>query len=107
MPTVTPIACTLGAEDRAARQAAARELGERALVAVHVSERGARLRFRGDHERVDALVAAERACCAFFEFATTRNGEHTELEIRTAAGGEPMLRALVAGIVSGWEQGLR
>ena len=106
MPPVTPIACTLGAEDLAARQTAARELGERALVAIHVSERGALLRFRGEHERVDALVAAERACCAFFEFATTRNGEHTELEIRTPAGGEPMLRALVAGIVAGWEGGL-
>ena len=64
MPSATPIACTLGAEDRAARQTTARELGERALVAVHVSERRARLRFRGEHERVDALVADERACCA-------------------------------------------
>ena len=106
MPSVTPIACTLGAEDREARQTAARELGERALVAVHVRERGARLRFRGEHERVDALVAAERACCAFLEFATTRNGEYTELEIRTLEGGEPMLRGLVAGIVAGWEGGL-
>jgi hypothetical protein len=107
MPSVTPIACTLGAEDRAARLTAARELGERGLVAVHASERGARLRFRGEHERVDALVAAERACCAFFEFATTRNGDHTELEIRTPEGGEQMLRGLVAVIVSGWERGLR
>ena len=106
MPSVTPIACTLGAEDRATRQTAARELGERALVAVHVSEREGRLRFRGAHERVDALVAAERACCAFFEFATTHNGEQTELKIRTPEGGEPMLRGLVAGIVAGWKGGL-
>jgi hypothetical protein len=106
MPSVTPIACTLGAEDRAARLSSARALGERALVGLDVSERRALLRFHGEHERVDAFVAAERACCAFFEFATTRNGEHTELEIRTPAGGEQMLRGLVAGIVAGWEGGL-
>jgi hypothetical protein len=106
MPSVIPIACTLGAEDRAARQTAARELGERALVAVHVRERGARLRFRGENERVDALVAAERACCGFLEFATTRDGEHTELEIGTPEGGVQMLRGLVAGTVAGGEGGL-
>ena len=106
MPPDTVIACGLDAEDRAARVAAARELGEQALVGLEISDRRARLRFRGAHDRVDALVAAERACCAFFEFTTTRQGEHTELEVRTPAGGEPLLRGLVAGIVAGWEGGL-
>ena len=48
----------------------------------------------------------EGKCCAFFEFATTRAGEETEVEIRTPEGGEPLLRGLVAGIVAGWEGGL-
>jgi hypothetical protein len=106
MPPDTVIACSLDAEDRAARIAAARELGEHALIGLDISERRARLRFRGAHDRVEALVAAEGACCAFFEFTTTRQGEHTELEVRFPAGGEPLLRGLVAGIVSGWEGGL-
>ena len=106
MPPDTVIACGLDAEDRAARVAAARELGEQALVGLEISDRRARLRFRGAHDRVEALVAAERACCAFFEFTTTRQGEHTELEICAPAGGEPLLRGLVAGIVAGWEGGL-
>jgi hypothetical protein len=106
MPRDTVIACSLDAENRAARIATARDLGEQALVGLEISDRRARLRFRGVHDRVDALVAAERACCAFFEFTTTRRGEHTELEIRTPAGGEPLLRGLVAGIVAGWEGGL-
>jgi hypothetical protein len=82
MPQESPIACALSAADRPAL-----------------------LRFEGEREAVDALVAAERACCGFFEFATSRDGDHTELEVRTPAGGEPLLRALVAGIVAGWEAG--
>jgi hypothetical protein len=106
MQPETPIACTLDAEQRTTRLDAARELGEHALVGLEVSERRALLRFRGEHERVDALVAAERACCAFFEFTTTRNGNQTELEIRTPEGGQPVLRGLIAGIVAGWEGAL-
>jgi hypothetical protein len=106
MPRETPIVCTLSAEERPARSASARELGERALVGLDVSDRRALLRFQGEHESVDALVAAESACCAFFEFTSTRDGEDTELEIRTPEGGEPLLRGLVAGIVAGWEVAL-
>jgi hypothetical protein len=101
-----PIACTLSAAERRTRSASARELGERALVGLDVRGRRALLRFHGEHEGVDALVAAERGCCAFFELATTRDGEETRLEIRTPEGGEPLLRGLVAGIVAGWEGGL-
>ena len=106
MPPETPFTCSLDDRDRTARAASARELGERALVGLDVRDRGALLRFRGERDRVDALVTAERACCGFFEFTTTRHGEDTELEIRVPAGGEPMLRGLVAGIVAGWAGGL-
>jgi hypothetical protein len=106
MPPETPIACTLDAGDLSARLAGARELGKRALVGLDVRDRRALLRFHGERERIDALVAAERACCPFVEFSTTRHGEDTELEIRTPEGGEPLLRGLVAGIVAGWERGL-
>jgi MerR family transcriptional regulator, copper efflux regulator len=103
MPTEMPIACTLSGGDRRARSAAIRELGDRALIGVEAHDRRARLRFHGDRERVEALVAAESQCCAFFQFAMTRDGEETELEIRTPEGGELPLRALVAAIVAGWE----
>jgi hypothetical protein len=105
MAQKTPIACTLGADDRSARLNTARELGRRALVGLDVRDRRALLHFHGEQEGVDALVRAESECCAFFEFATTRQGEETELEIRTPEGGEPLLRGLVAGIVAGWEGG--
>jgi hypothetical protein len=106
MADEAPIACTLNPEDLQSRIATARQLGERALVSLDIRDRRALLRFRGDPEGVDALVAAESVCCAFFDFATVRNGQDTELEIRTPEGGEALLRGLVAGIVAGWEGGL-
>jgi hypothetical protein len=82
---------------------AIRELGEQALIGLDASDRRARLRFQGERDRVEALVAAESQCCAFFQFAIARDGEETEVEIRTREGGEPLLRALVAAVVAGWE----
>jgi hypothetical protein len=107
MPGETPIACTLDAADRPARIAGARELGERALVGVEVHGRRAWLRFHGERAAVDALVAAERTCCAFLQFRVADDGDDTELEIRTPEGGEPLLRGLVAGVVAGWGGGPR
>jgi hypothetical protein len=106
-PQETPLACALDATDRTARLTHARELGEQALVGLEVHERRALLRFRGAHASVAAFVDAERACCAFFQFSTTPHGEDTELEIRAPAGGEALLRGLVAGIVAGWKGGLQ
>lgn len=103
MPGEEPIACTLSADDRQSRAAAVRELGGRALVGLEVSDRRARLRFRGERERVDARVAAESQCCAFFQFATSHQGDETQLEIQAPEGGEPLLRGLVAAIVGGWQ----
>jgi MerR family copper efflux transcriptional regulator len=107
MPPETPIACTLDAQDRPARLARARELGEQALAGLNVGDGSALLRFQGHYEAVDALVAAERACCPFFEFTITRHGENTEVEIVAPEGGELLLRGLVAGIVAGWGGGLQ
>jgi hypothetical protein len=107
MPHEPPLACTLAAAERTARATHLRELGEQALVGLEVSGRRALLRFEGAHERVAAFVDAERACCAFFEFSMTRRGKDTQIEIRVPAGGEPLLRGLVAGIVAGWKGGLQ
>jgi MerR family transcriptional regulator, copper efflux regulator len=103
MPTELPIVCTLSGSDSRARAVAVRELGNRALVGVEAHDGRALLRFHGERERVEGLVAAESQCCAFFQFAVTRDGEKIDVEIRTPEGGEPLLRALVAAIVAGWE----
>ena len=107
MPTEVPIACTLPADELPGRLDLARGLGESALVDLEVSGRRALLRFRGHRDAVDALVEAERACCPFLDFAVRETGGQIELEILSPEGGEPVLRGLVAGIVAGWDEGLR
>lgn len=106
MPPDVPIACTLSPAELPDRLAGARELGAQALRGLEVSDRRAVLRFAGHREDVDALVAAESACCAFFEFGVREDGDRVELEIRTPEGGELVLRGLVAGVVAGWDRGL-
>ena len=103
MPQETPIACTLTEAERPERAASAAELGTRALVGVEVSESHAKLRFEGEREGVQELVAAESECCAFFDFSLSGEGELTELDVRAPEDGQWALRGLVAGIVSGWE----
>jgi hypothetical protein len=102
-----PIACTLSATELPGRMESARSLGERALVDVEVADRRALLRFHGHREEVDALVAAESSCCAFFDFDVREDGDRVELEILTPEGGELVLRGLVAGVIAGWDGGLR
>jgi hypothetical protein len=102
-----PIACTLTAAELPGRMASARALGEEALVDVEVVDRRALLRFTGHRDEVEALVAAERECCGFFDFSVREYGERIELEITTPEGGEQVLRGLVAGVVAGWDGGLR
>ena len=106
MTVEVPIACSLSKADLPERLADARTLGADALVGVEVRGSEARLRFRGEHERVEQLVAAETECCSFLEFSMHHAGENIELEILTPEGGEPVLRSLVAAIVAGWEGGL-
>ena len=103
MTPETRIACTLAPDELSERLENARQLGERALVGLDVSERRAVLRFDGERGSVDALVALESRCCAFFTFDVTEAGEQIELEILTPEGGELPLRGLVAGVVAGWE----
>ena len=61
-----PLACTLGADALSRREGEVRRLFEDALVDSRLDGGRLALRFRGDAtERVKALAAAERECCAF------------------------------------------
>ena len=104
LPQELPIACTLTKAERPERAALAAELGARYLVGVEVSGRRATLRFEGGRKEVEALVEAESACCAFFEFDLGGEGERTELRVAAPADAEWTVRGRVAGIVAGWER---
>ena len=59
------------------------------------------MRFSGERERVDSLVAAESQCCSFFDFEVADDGKGVELKVVTPEGGEVPMRSLVAGVVAG------
>ena len=106
MPVDTPIACSLNAAEMPQRLSEARALGADALVGLQVAERQAWLHFRGERERIETLVGAERQCCSFLEFELAGSPAATELVIKAPENGEPMMRSLVAAIVAGWAGGL-
>ena len=65
---MTPIACTLSVADRDANRGRWLALGDRALLAVDLTDRGLRLTFTDGsavRTELEALAAVERECCAF------------------------------------------
>lgn len=94
-----PIACTLTVEQRGGRLGEWRALMAHALGAPEATAEGARVRFprhAAVEAEVDRLVAAESACCAFFEFAV----EVEDAAVVLSVGAPPEARALVEALVS-------
>jgi hypothetical protein len=89
------IACSLSADELPKRLAEIRAIGRDSLLAV--SPEGA-LRFRADQAtraRLEAVIAAESACCSFLDFdLRERNGELV-LTIAAPEGAEPLAFDLV------------
>ena len=84
-----PIACSLEAVDGAARMARWRALSG-ARVDVHHGRDQVVVAYEprsGVLEELDALVAAERECCAFAEWDVTQGPESVVLRIRADAQG--------------------
>jgi len=98
MPTELPIACSLGADELAARLAEMVELGRTALLRTETAGAHAELRFArapGVRKRVDAIVAAESRCCAFLAMRVGDERDAIVLTIEAPTGAELVLRELV------------
>ena len=105
MPEALPIACSLEPGELTGRRAQMAQLGADALVGLTIAGARATLRFRsgeGIESAVDEFVAAESACCPFFDFATRREADETVLSVTVPADGEWGLRGLVAAFAVGW-----
>ncbi len=105
-PGTTSVECTLGSEDLPKRGANMASLASQSLLDVQTDGARAQLRFRpGESARadIDAFVAAESKCCAFFEFDVDESDGEIVLSIKAPAEGAWATRRLVAGFVSGWE----
>jgi hypothetical protein len=91
------IACALSAADLAERAAELEALGRDALLDSREKPGRAVLRFRPDpviQERVEAVVAAERECCAFLDFRLEHGDQASVLTIAAPDGGAEMVHEL-------------
>ena len=92
--TELPLACTLGADALSRREGEIRRLFDDALVESRLD--GARLALRFDGhaaDRVEALAAAERECCAFLAISV---GPGPALVLDAPAGAETTLEGFAA-----------
>ena len=102
LTTPAPIACSLQGADLPDRAEWMRELGQ-SLVGVDADRGRARLRFEaGRHAELAEFVAAESACCSFFDFGLTTENSTADLSIDAPEDAAWAVRGLVAGFVAGW-----
>jgi hypothetical protein len=99
MTEALPIACSLGAADLEQRLTAIGEIGAESLI-DHETE-GARhlLRFRSaaaTRKRLEEIVAAEAACCAFLDLKLEECGGQLVLSIEAPADAQPIADELAA-----------
>jgi hypothetical protein len=101
MPTPLPVVCSLDAaalHDRAAELAA---IGADALIASEVAGRRAQLRFRtAVADRLTAVVAAERECCAWLGLDLERRDDRLYLTLTAPPGAEAAMHEFAAAFGS-------
>jgi hypothetical protein len=96
-PVELPLACTLGAEDGAARLRRWRAFAERSRPRSQRLAHRLEIRWRVDADgasELGALVAAERECCAFVTWSVSREDPDAILEITSDASRPEDLDAI-------------
>lgn len=90
-PIELPLACTLGVDDGAARLLRWQALTERSAPRTRRNGHRLEIRWRVDADdasELEALVAAERECCAFVTWSVSRENPDSILEV-TANASRP------------------
>ena len=90
----TPIACSLNASDYRRRADDIREIARRALRITRPIDGGVQLTFAdagGAHARLEALVAAEAACCPFLTLDLRRSGDELVLDVTGPEEAQPVI----------------
>jgi hypothetical protein len=99
MTEALPIACSLDADDLEQRLAAIAELGAESLLGHETEGPRHLLRFRSvaaTRKRLEEIVAAEAACCAFLDLKLEERGQELVLSIEGPAEAQPMADGLAA-----------
>jgi hypothetical protein len=98
--TETPlaVACSLSAAEMPARLAEIAAVGRQALTGSETSEGRTTLWFAAApeiHQRLDAIVQAESACCSFLQLRLEQTGEEIRLHIGAPADAHLVLAEFV------------
>jgi hypothetical protein len=97
MATPLPVVCSLEASALRDRAAELASIGAEALVRSVVDGTRARLRFRPTvADRLAAVVAAERDCCAWLGLDLTRRDDDLELVLTAPPGAEAAMHQFVS-----------
>jgi hypothetical protein len=92
MPEDLPVVCSLDGGALERRLTAIAELGAESLV-EHVEDGGRHvLRFQRDprsRSRLEGIVSAEAACCAFLDLSLDDDGDHLVLSVAAPETGQP------------------
>lgn len=100
-----PVACSLGAGELEQRLAEIAEIGAGSLISREAGGDSQLLRFRADADtrrRLEEIIAAEAACCAFLDLQLSeRDGE---LVLSIAAPGDA--QALADGLAEAFAEQL-
>lgn len=97
-----PIACTLTAGDFKARIAAIADLNTRALGQATRDDLTIMLTYApGAQAEVEAMVEAERACCAFLTFSTEIDDSEVRVRITAPEGAREAADTVFAPFLPG------
>lgn len=83
----TPVACSLGTGELAQRLAAIAEIGKSSLICRELEGGQNLLRFRASEttrRRLEDIVTAEAACCAFLDLSLSEEDDELLLTIAAA-----------------------
>jgi hypothetical protein len=91
MPQELPIACSLGAGNLERRLATIGEIGAKSLIEQRKEGATYLLRFRSDpetRERLEAIIEAEKQCCAFLDLSLEGSGDNLILSVTAPEAGQ-------------------
>jgi hypothetical protein len=99
-----PVACTLTESEGVTQRERWLRLAAASFVGRTATATGLRLVFRaggGVEDELQALVAVERACCAWAEWEVRRAADDLVLEIRSTGEGVATLHGMFTALAAG------
>lgn len=97
MTAQVPVACSLSGGEATIRAAEMARLGGQSLVSSSVFSDAAAMRFTANAKgELEAIIAAESACCPFFTFEVVETGEYVDILVSAPEDAGHAVKELVS-----------